>query len=812
MARRQWAVQAGSGGRTSRGRFGRRNYTILIAMAGDENRNRIPWARLSFGLALSVALAQPTLLAQGFLGVFSQSTEVAKTNRSALAGSLIFVVEAGTTEEGQIVVDYGVSIEDSGTVSGDPGASIEETDLASGVLTVQIPQGISANELITLQGVRLDVAGADVERVVANLSVTPGSGLVIPEESGAVEVISRVLPGVEVDLGSDVLVTIPRNSVTSEPEELTFAIQEGFSTAFSDNTGQFNQNVATRVKIRIENLPPGASVTFPESVSATASDATFTMLSGSETTLPTEDGGRSISYEFSQSVSSDRRAETFRFDYTLEVEERLAEDTLVFLQATLAPGELEECDGDPCVPRYREEFTPSEADLPFPEFESYFPGSSSLGQSIRLKFTNRRDFDLPVQVEAWSPAGELVSGPDIVNPVSLTIAGGDQISRLVENVFGPGILDVETGTIVARSRRAESGNFFLFGDDSTSLVDSGMAGQDLRKRFLFPRVFQEGEEPFTRVHFFNASQEVATEVTVSLHDGSGDVVSSTQRSLGPRETISESVASLFAVDPGDFQDGYIRGEATPRGVVAFETFGNERTVNHLAAQATSLRRQFYGVAHIGVGAGLETELNLINSDDSRVAEFRISVVDDLGQVVSDPVELVLEQRQQRVVDLSVLFGLSSTGVLTGSLEIELMDVFLGPFLIAPSVNGSVRFKSLDGRNSTTLPLFRVPGRDTLYAHVAQEGGFYTGVAIKNRANFAVAVTVEAFDEPGNLVGETDFELGPNSRMAKLLSELIPATAGQSGGSFRVRSPDGAVESFALFGDVSGDLLSTIPGQ
>ena len=128
-------------------------------MSGGENRNRIPWARLSFGLALSVALSQPALLAQGFFSVYGQPIEVTKNNRSALAGSLIFFVEAGTTGEGKIVVDYGVSIDDSGTVSGDLGASIEETDLASGVLAVQIPQGISADELITLEGVRLDMAG-----------------------------------------------------------------------------------------------------------------------------------------------------------------------------------------------------------------------------------------------------------------------------------------------------------------------------------------------------------------------------------------------------------------------------------------------------------------------------------------------------------------------------------------------------------------------------------------------------------------------------------------------------------------------------
>ena len=35
--------------------------------------------------------------------------------------------------------------------------------------------------------------------------------------------------------------------------------------------------------------------------------------------------------------------------------------------------------------------------------------------------------------------------------------------------------------------------------------------------------------------------------------------------------------------------------------MVFQTFGNEKTINHLAGQATSLRKQSYGVAHIGFG-------------------------------------------------------------------------------------------------------------------------------------------------------------------------------------------------------------------
>ena len=245
----------------------------------------------------------------------------------------------------------------------------------------------------------------------------------------------------------------------------------------------------------------------------------------------------------------------------------------------------------------------------------------------------------------------------------------------------------------------------MFGDDLT-FADGGAASQPPRNRFLLPNISREGEEPFTVVHFFNPSEKADTEIQASLYDGAGEMVSSTDRSLGPRGTISESAETFFAVDLEDFQDGYIQGDATGEGVVAFQTFGNEKTINHLAGQATSLRKQSYGVAHIGFGAGLETELNLINSDESKDAEFRVSVFDDQGQAALASVDFVLEPRKQRIADLSVLFGLSSTEVLTGSLEIELLNAFRGPFLNAPSINGSVRSRVW---TAGTRPRFRFSG-------------------------------------------------------------------------------------------------------
>ena len=86
------------------------------------------------------------------------------------------------------------------------------------------------------------------------------------------------------------------------------------------------------------------------------------------------------------------------------------------------------------------------------------------------------------------------------------------------------------------------------------------------------------------------------------------------------------------------------------------------------------------------------------------------------------------------------------------------------------------------------------------------------MAIKNRGRVPVDGIVEAFDASGQVVGAADFQLDPGARLAKILFELIPETFGQRGGGFRVLSQEGAVESFALFGDLTGDWLSVIPRE
>ena len=573
--------------------------------------------------------------------------------------------------------------------------------------------------------------------------------------------------------------------------------------------GQLGQNVATRVQIQVGGLPDGSTLTFPDSIVSSDSAATLDVLPGSELILPTEEGSHTITYAFTSDVDSDIEVEAFEIEFILEVETPPDEEAIVFLQATLSPDEDEDC-ASPCVPRYMTEFLPTEDEIPFPEFEAYFPTSLAVDQFMGLAFTNEKNFEVKVELTALDSDGNLVSGEGINNPGMLIVPGGGQTSVLLVEVFGSEILSSSLTAVVSRSRRADTATLFLVGDEESNLLDGGTAAQDPLNKFVLPSVSREGESPFTTVHLFSPSVDADVDVELELYDWSGEVISSKTVSLAPRGSLVQDLEPLFDVELSAFSRGYVRGSTDGDGVLAFETFGNEQAINLLAAQRTSLRQASYRVAHFAVGEGFDTELNLLNVDPSKGTTLTISAFDDQGDLLLSAKEISLPSGEQAILSLASLFGLSAGEFLVGSLFIEQENVFKGPFPSLPALSGSVRFAGPSGMLSASLPLFLVANSNALYPHVAQDLGFFTGVAILNLQDDPVEVKVESIDAAGQSLGEKTMTLDSGARISRLLVELIPATMGQLGGYFRVQGDE--VLSFALFGDLAGKFISTIPSQ
>ncbi|MDA2923360.1 hypothetical protein MYX65_01680 [Acidobacteria bacterium AH-259-L09] len=693
-----------------------------------------------------------------------------------------------------------------------------DVDKAEGVITLTVPTA-SAGKFLELEGVRISLDGFSGSEVKASLNTIGNALLVQGLPGNEVVVVDSIKPGMTVEPDSTTVLIIV-NAGTSLPK--SFKISEGFESAFTEcliakpdftcKVGEFGQTVATRVRIRVGGLPADSSVTFPETV--TDSSATLTALDlegcvdlqdgvGKECflTLPTSEGNTFIEYAFSGGSSSE--VETFNINYTVEVKTAPLDSAVAFLQASLFPSDT------PNIPRYSTQFIPTEDELPFPEFDGFLPILFTEDQFMGVAFTNPSDFELSVELEAISRDGTSIQGADIVNPASLTLPAQGQQSALVKEIFGPAVLSADLGTIMAQTRRGRAPSLFLLGDNDNTFIDGAIAVEMALMNFVLPNLSREGMSPFTKIHIFNPSRDSDTELELRLRDTSGTTIASRTLNLGPLETISEKLATLLEIDVGALGGGYVQGMAS-RPIIAFESFGNEQTINILSAQ-TAFSQEVHWIPHFAVGGGFDTELNIINREFNKEAVLQLTAFDNDGNPLSSGVGISLQPGEQRIFSVVALFEEQPADLVAGSIRIDVQASFVGPFKSVPSLNGSVRFKTQDGRLSSSLSLGLKRGTSALYAHVAQNLGFFTGVAVLNPQSDLVDITVEVFDQSGLQVGSNTFTLPPGGKQARLLIELIPQVTGQLGGYFRVRA-DASVISFALFGDFAGQLISAIPSQ
>jgi hypothetical protein len=175
------------------------------------------------------------------------------------------------------------------------------------------------------------------------------------------------------------------------------------------------------------------------------------------------------------------------------------------------------------------------------------------------------------------------------------------------------------------------------------------------------------------------------------------------------------------------------------------------------------------------------------------------------------VTLTLGAKSQVTLTLASLFPRLAPGLVTGSIRIDVPPSFVGPFPIGSQLFGAVRFASADGSASAAVPLALTPAVDCVYSDVAQGAGYFTGLAVENSGATIAQYTVMVYSQAGDLVGTYTSQLNPNASFSELVSELVPASAGQTGGYIRITS-DQPLTSFAMFGSSDMRSLSAISPQ
>jgi len=123
--------------------------------------------------------------------------------------------------------------------------------------------------------------------------------------------------------------------------------------------------------------------------------------------------------------------------------------------------------------------------------EGLFPALLKPQRYMGIAFTNTTDFEVSIELKAFDPHGDIITGRDILNPATLRVSPRGQTWASVGDVFGIGILSANLGKISYQSNRAALATLFLIGDEKNTLLDGGTAGEIPLKTFILPEKYWE---------------------------------------------------------------------------------------------------------------------------------------------------------------------------------------------------------------------------------------------------------------------------------------------------------------------------------
>lgn len=358
---------------------------------------------------------------------------------------------------------------------------------------------------------------------------------------------------------------------------------------------------------------------------------------------------------------------------------------------------------------------------------------------------------------------------------------------------------------------ASLGSFFLLKDGDA--LDGATAQMNPSRTIYFPRIVSgekrfRGKTPLCEFYLINPNgysvQVLLTLVGVERFPGHLARVQTRYVTLGAKGKFKTDIESMF-FHYTQYVSAHLKVEVTsPRGgIFGFETIrlNDPETIVAFNALEPDETGRLYS-AQLASGERVFTSLKLVNTSERPIG-ILLSAVADNGALFGAPVSFVLAADDSFERDVADIFNFPPDRLTVGSLKVE-AD---GPGLVGDVVFGAPD----DLEYAAALPLDNRPFRDAVFSHVANVPGFFTGLALFNPGDQSAAVTVRVIAASGSETGRADFILNAGQRLARLLPELVPSSAGQAGGYVRVESSQPLVGQ-QMFGGSDLKQLSAIPAQ
>jgi hypothetical protein len=757
--------------------------------------------------------------AQAVFSVSTSATAAADIGYAEPTGPITLSAISGTTVASPFLITYSAPITNNAaseiTVLGTGNLSgIAPTpllDFDANAVIINVPAGGTANSLIRISGVRVAIAGHDLNLVTATITSPNPLGNSIAVGQGNPIVISTVAKPFSFDQGDPLEFT---NGIAIK-HTATLLIREEFPSAFSSSVGVGGQTQPSQIRIiPFPSIPEGVSLTFGASAVYTITGATLTTLSGTAETVPRKDGSTDVVYRYASAVGSEINLEAFEIQVTMNLEPTAKTGAIQF-QAELLPIGLETPTPEfpsTDIPRYAERLIPDETELTIGTTELVFPFRiRSDGTYTGISIANPNSYRVSATLTAYDADGAVIAGDGITNPVSITLPARGQYAKIDFEIFGETFNALSPGTIRIVGKAYNLQGFYFFGDMSGPGLDGGTGGITGFSYWRLPLVFREGIAPFNSLELYNPGSSEAT-VTIQLLDADGSLVASATQSIQAGGMLIRDIKDMVGVELNSFQGGYIKG-TSDLPLVVRDYFGNSLESNILVAQTPTVLTSFQ-IPFFASGGSYSTELTIVNVAPRDPADISLTLINDSGEEIAidgNPVKFTIPAGAQLTQTVAGLFPALGADLVAGSIRVDVRSIYKGPIPTSPGLIGSVRIAAADGSASAAIPLRIPPLSHFIYSHVAQDSNYFTGVVILNTNSEPATYTLDVYTKEGTLTGSFSSQLQPGEKISKLLFQLIPATAGQLGGYIEITG-DLPLTSIYMLGTNDIRSLGTIPAQ
>lgn len=425
-----------------------------------------------------------------------------------------------------------------------------------------------------------------------------------------------------------------------------------------------------------------------------------------------------------------------------------------------------------------------------------------------IGIVNRDSVDATLTFTAYDREGHLVSGVGITNPAVRTLKAGAQMAITDAEVWGSGLPALKPdGWFRVDSMVTEVAGFFLMYNAGLSILDGAEAPADLLEQ---PSALTEIQtEGFTQIHIANPNAVTAT-VRLELIDPSGAVLSKADRSINPAGALIEDLTTLF---PGlTFSaNQYVKiwcPDFFSRPVVFAYMGKSERFIQALNGQGLfSGASTLYCPQYVVGGSEWSTALSIVNPETFAATATLRFFRDDGTQIGALRTVTIPPFGKAYINDQNFFLD-------TGGSQIQgYVEISSGQ---GNRLAGSVTFGDLTRSVfGSALPLIHALQNDFIFAQVACNATWFTGIAIVNPNDSAASATVDLLDKSGSVMRTKKLVVPARSRISKLLTqqEFFPEIVGVDVSSGYIHVVvDRGVAAFAVFGPNDLSALAAVLPQ